>query len=79
MRMEVNPLFLQSDGVGTKADQALKRTQGLHEEAGRNRDDLATNIEPEISRAFVNVDDVTRKNKVTKQMVESTSRFVEVS
>lgn len=57
----------------------MKRTQGLHEEAGRNRDDLATNIEPEISRALVNVDDVTRKNKVTKQMVESTSRFVEVS
>ena len=62
-----------SFGVGTKATQAVERTNGLYEEAAKNKAEL-NEIEPEIEMAGGNIEHVTKENKAVKQMVEATSK-----
>ena len=62
-----------SFGVGTKATQAVERTNGLYEEAAKNKAEL-NEIEPEIEMAVGNIEHVTEENKAVKQMVEATSK-----
>ena len=62
-----------SFGVGTKATQAVERTNGLYEEAAKNKAEL-NEIEPEIEMAVGNIERVTEENKAVKQMVEATSK-----
>ena len=62
-----------SFGVGTKATQAVERTNGLYEEAAQNKAEL-NEIEPEIEMARGNIEQVTTDNKAVKQMVEAISK-----
>ena len=66
--------YLQSTGVGTKATQSSARTNQLYEAASKNRDELNNEILPQIEAAMMDVDGVGAKNKVTKKMVEETSK-----
>ena len=62
-------------GILTKAEQSSERTNQLYEAATKNSDDLTKEIDPSIQRAEVNVNDLSKKNKMLKEHLENLSGY----
>ena len=68
-------LFLlpQSQGVLEKATSSKDITQRLYDTATQQRDAISNELEPGLQRAMLNVKDVEKKTKATKQALETIS------
>ena len=64
----------QSSNLKTKADQARARTDTIYSEATENKRALDEEIVPGIEKAMVDVEQVTRKNKMVKHADDGLSK-----
>ena len=62
-----------SFGVGTKASQAVERSDGLNQDVNQNLNDLSE-IEPAIDMEEANIERVSNINKAVKPMLDTTSK-----
>ena len=66
--------LFQSVGIKDKADQSKDRTQQLNENAQRAQSELTTQLRPHLDRYKLQMDEISMKNKATKQSVEGIIR-----
>ena len=64
----------QSVGVGNKATQSKDRTQELYQSAMTARETVQNELEVSLKRQVANIEDLSNKNKVTKDMVEKVTK-----
>ena len=61
-------------GVGNKATQSKDRTQELYQSANTARDTVHNELEVLLKRELENINDLTNKNKITKDAVEKVAK-----
>ena len=63
-------------GVGNKATQSKDRTQELYQSSMTARETVQTELEVSLKRQLENIEDLTQKNKFTKDAVEKVAKWV---
>ena len=61
-------------GVGNKATQSKDRTQELYQSSMTARETVQTELEVSLKRQLENIEDLTQKNKFTKDAVEKVAK-----
>ena len=62
-------------GIKGKADQSKDRTQQLNEAAQRSKSELTDELNPKLERSKMMMEEISKKNKATKQSVEGIIRY----